>query len=142
MTRFFYGCNLSTLPEGLFNNNNIISMAAVFGTNINLSTLPSNLFVNCSKCTDFSYMFNECQKVQLRDDMFNVDHYVGKTINVRKFCYRNTANPNSPGIMQPLWLRTDVTWNNGPLTERPFRSPSESTSTISNWNDVSADWKS
>lgn len=64
----FSGCNIASIPSGLFNNNsNMISFMGCFSGNPILE-IPSGLFDNCPNATIFNRIFDGCRKLQIVPD--------------------------------------------------------------------------
>lgn len=88
-SRYFYNCRaLTSIPEGLFDNNpNVTSFNRCF-YQCSLTSIPIGLFDNNTRVGDFSYCFYFCSKLTVN---VQIGSTTTNSVNVTNFAYRTAA---------------------------------------------------
>jgi hypothetical protein len=143
--RVFYGCTgLTSIPEDLFRYNINVSASGFFGVfenNSNLTTVPARLFKYNTSCLSFGAVFKNCNKLQLRADLFfdtgeESTRFLNQSVNFAEAMRIGTFT-GTQGTAPALW---DCTFGTGTPTKTNCFT-GHTTSSVTNHGDIPADWR-
>ena len=140
----FYGCaGLTSLPDALFQYNVAVSM---FGFNTTfqnctgLTSLPADLFRYNIACTSFNNVFQNCNKLQLRSDIFfpaggETTRFLNQSVDFTNAMSIGTFT-GTQGTAPALW---DCTYGTGtPTTTTCFTG--HSLASVTNYASIPTAW--
>ena len=141
----FYGCtSLTSLPTDLFRDNtSATTFTYCFYGCTSLTSLPTDFFRYNTNATGFYYCFNGCTSLTLRSDIFypsggQSTRFLNQFINFRNCFYRSSFT-GTQGTAPDLW---NCNFGTGtPTRTICFGGPGNSTTSISNYNDIQSEWK-
>ena len=118
------------------------SMGGAFYGCLNFTELAEGGIKERLPITDFSSCFRDCTKLQMRSDIFNFANFLNKNIDWRRFLVRSSFT-GTQGTAPAIWSANYGTGTPllGSTTTRPFYNAGNSTTSLSNYNDIPADWK-
>lgn len=139
----WFSCtSLTALPTDLLRYNTSVTNFNNCFRSAGLTTIPADLFRYNSAVTVYTSCFQNCSGLTLRNDMFDFANFLNKSINWTNFVNR-VSFTGTQGTMQDIW-NADYglgTPNLGTSTTRPFYGAGNSTTSISNYNDIPTGWK-
>ena len=140
----FYGCTgITSLPVDLFRYNTGVSTSGFASTFIfctGLASLPANLFRYNTACTSFRQVFNTCNKLQLRSDMFfqpgeESTRFLNKSVDFTDAMRIGTFT-GTQGTAPALW---DCTYGTGtPTTTTCFTG--QTSASVTNYASIPTAW--
>ena len=142
----FFGCtNLTSLgtapikPSG----NGVNTFTSCFNECTSLTTIPADLFRYNISSVSFGYTFNNCNKLQLRSDIFYASgEQTTRFLNTSAAftgCFLRTLYTGSQGTAPDLW---NCNFGTGtPIKTSCFGGAGNSSTSLSNYADIPADWK-
>lgn len=144
-TSCFSGCtSLTTIPADLFRYNiSATNFDTCFNGCTSLTTIPVDLFRYNISSVSFGYTFNNCNKLQLRSDIFYASgEQTTRFLNTRAAftgCFLRTLYTGSHGTAPDLW---NCNFGTGtPIKTSCFGGAGNSSTSLSNYADIPADWK-
>ena len=140
----FYGCaGLTSLPDVLFQYNTAVSesgFAYTFQNCTGLTSLPADLFRYNIACTSFNNVFQNCNKLQLRSDIFfpaggETTRFLNQSVDFTNAMSIGTFT-GTQGTAPALW---DCTYGTGtPTTTTCFTG--HSLASVTNYASIPTAW--
>lgn len=135
---------LKSLPNGIFSNNTkVITFSIVCADCTELETIGDELFYNCEDVTSYYAAFANCNKLTLKNDMFNTDNFLNKSIDWREFISRIVFS-GVQGTIQDIWS-SSLYGTGVPIigtgVNTPFYGAGNTVTSISNYSDILSTWK-
>lgn len=142
----FLNCSeLIEVPQNLFKyNTEATNFNAVFSRCGKLETLPDYLFRYNFKAVDFTYAVNLCFKLQLNKNLFcdedteKTTRFANVTPIFKEMVNRESFTGDAAGVAPKLW---EYTYASAPTTTKAFYGNGNSIESLSNYNDIPANWK-
>lgn len=143
--RVFLGCTgLTSIPTDLFRYNTAVTdFNYAFFNCISLATVPDALFKYNTVCTNFSGVFRDCTALQLNQYTFYESgerdiRFFDQSINFTQVLDRATFT-GAQGTAPDLW---NCDFGTGiPTKTNCWEGAGNSTTSLSNYNDIPSDWK-
>ena len=137
----FWGCsNLTELAEGGIKERlPITDFSFCFQNCSSLTSIPSGLFDNNTSVTNFRSCLQNCIKLQMRSDIFEFGNFLNKNIDWRNFLAR-TSFTGTQGTAPDIW-NADYGTGTPNISNPPFGGAGNSTTSLSNYNDIPSAWK-
>ena len=141
----FMNCTtLTGISSGSFNNNlKVTDFSNLFYGCESLKEIPTDLFNYNTGVTIFQYMFYGCTSLKLNRNIFYPDgeqstRFLNKSVNFSG-CFYRTSFTGTQGEAPDLW---NCSFGTGTPTKTTcFGGAGNSLTSISNYNDIPADWK-
>ena len=141
----FYACtSLTGIPVDIFRyNTNAISFSFCFSDCTSLTSLPVDIFRYNANAITFFSCFTDCTSLTLRSDIFypaggQTTRFLNQSVDFFNCFYRDSFT-GTQGTAPDLW---NCSFGTGtPTRTICFGGPGNSTTSISNYNDIQSEWK-
>ena len=141
----FYVCtSLTGIPVDIFRyNTNAISFSFCFSDCTSLTSIPVDIFRYNTNAISFSNCFYRCTSLTLRADIFypsggQSTRFLNQSVSFES-CFLRSSFTGTQGTAPDLW---NCSFGTGTPTKAfCFGGAGNSTTSISNYNDIPSEWK-